>query len=298
MRDIYLALDIGGTNIGIGLGDRDGFIEGKYREVRTEDYWYEEGLKELVEETVDDFDVSLADLDGIGVGVPGLVNIEDRKMIYSYSLDEMDFQNLKELDVDFRVENDANLAVLGEKFYGDGRDTDNLATVIIGSGVGGGIYYGGRLLGSDEGGRSPEPAGIIVEDGTKWERAVGGKSMPGYIGKLLESEQRETELSGDLSTEEILELSEKDKVGREYVERLSELNARGIATLINTYAPELITFSGSVAVHNPEFMESSFNKVEEHAINPVPDMKVSKLGDKLSLYGALALAQDNQEENR
>lgn len=289
--NIYLGLDVGASNIRIGLGNEESLFSDKKRKVSTEEYWSETELVDLILETLDEYDVSPEKVDGIGIGVPGLVDVEENKMEYSYALDELSFEELSKLDIDFKIENDANTAVMGEKFYGDGRDVDSVATIIIGSGIGGGVYYGGTLLGSQKGGRSPEPAGIVVGKGTTWDESVGGENMPEYVTSLLEEDERNADISSDIDAEELFKLSEQDEVVREYVDRLAELNARGIATIVNLYAPELITFSGSVAVNNPEFMESSFEKVEELSINPKPEMKISDLGNELGLYGALALAQ-------
>lgn len=291
---IYLGLDVGASNIRIGLGNEDTLFSDKQRRVPTEEYWSEEGILNLILGTLDRYSISPDEVDGIGIGVPGLVDLEEDRMELSYALDELSFEELSKLDIDFQIENDANTAVMGEKLYGDGGDLDTVATVIIGSGIGGGVYYNGNLLGSQKDGRSPEPTGIVVEGGTTWDGSVGGENMPKYVTNLLEEDERETGISQDISAEEIFELSEEKEVVQECVDRLTELNARGIATMVNLYAPELVTFSGSVAVNNPEFMEDSFDKVEEHAINPVPDMKISELGNELGLYGALALAQKDK----
>lgn len=289
--NIYLGLDVGGSNIRIGLGNEKSLFSDKKRKVSTEEYWSETELVDLILETLDEYDVSPEKVDGIGIGVPGLVDVEENEMEHSYALDELSFKELSKLDIDFKIENDANTAVMGEKFYGDGRDLDNVATIIIGSGIGGGVYYGGNLLGSQKGGRGPEPAGIVVKEGTTWGESVGGENMPEYVTSLVETDERDADISSGIDAEELFKSSEEDEVVREYVDRLAELNARGIATMVNLHAPELITFSGSVAVNNPEFMERSFEKVEELSINPNPEMKVSDLGNELGLYGALALAQ-------
>jgi glucokinase len=287
---VYLGLDIGASNINIGLGDEENLYSDRTRTVATQDYWSEEGIFDLILETLEMYDLTPARIEGIGIGVPGLVDVEEKRMEYSHALEELDFDKVSELDVDIEVENDANAAVMGEVAYGDGADLDNVVTVIIGSGIGGGVRYGGEVLGSQADGRSPEPSGIIVDDETTWDESVGGENMPEYLRGLLKHEERETELSKQPEAEELFEMA-NDEVARDYIDRLAELNARGIATMINLYSPEIITFSGSVAVNNPEFMEKSLEKVEKHAINPEPEMKISELGNDLGLYGALALAQ-------
>jgi glucokinase len=297
MEKLYLALDAGVTNIHLGLGDATGIIDETRRKVETDDYWSEEGLRNLVQEVTEEYGTSVEDLERIGIGVSGLVDPEDKELVYSYSLEELEFHELKNLETEFIVENDANVAVLGEKHYGVGTEVDNLAIIIIGSGVGGGIYYRGELLGSQRDGSSPEPAGIAVSRDLTWEEAVGGKNMPGYIAELLEDEERSTNLSKEMNAEQIFEAAETDAVAKEYLKKLSDFNSKGIATLVDMYAPDIITFTGSLAAENPDFMKESFEQVEEHSINTVPEMKISELGNELGLYGALALAQGKHESN-
>lgn len=281
--ELYLGIDVGASNIKIGIGDENDLHGDKIREVSTDDQWSEEGLLELMRETLEIFDVTTAELDGIGIGVPGLVDIEEKKMEMAYALEELSFKEISELGVEFTVENDANTAVLGEKVYGDGKDKQNLLTVIMGSGIGGGVYYGGRLLGSQKNGSSPEPAGITVDGETTWGESLGGENMPQYLAKN----------GADIDPEETTaeEIFDQEIINQKYFSKLVDLNARGISTLINLYAPELITFSGSVAVNNPEFMKESFQKAGEISINPEPEMKISDLGNNLGLYGALAVAR-------
>lgn len=295
-ESLYLGLDVGASNIRVGLGDEEDLYSDKLREVPTEDYWSEEGLRTLIIETLELFEISLESLDGVGIGVPGLVNTDENKLELCFALDELSFTEVSKLDIDISIENDANVAVMGEKFYGDGGNNDNIVTVIMGSGIGGGVYYGGELLGSRVKGRSPEPGGLSVEGETIWDEAVGGENLPEYMETLMDDEEQKYEVS-DMSAEEVFKLSEDDEVIADYLEKLTELNAKGIANLVNLYAPELITFSGSVAVNNPEFIRKSFEKVDELVINPRPDMKISKLGNRLGLYGALALAQKADKNN-
>jgi|APHM01.1.fsa_nt_gi Transcriptional regulator/sugar kinase len=110
--------------------------------------------------------------------------------------------------------------------------------------------------------------------------------MPNYLAKIGADIVPE-----ETTAEEIFDLFDNDSIDEKYFNRLVDLNARGISTLIDLYAPELITFSGSVAVNNPEFMQKSFEKAGEMSINPKPQMRISDLENNLGLYGALALAQ-------
>jgi glucokinase len=286
-KDLYLGMDVGKSNIGIAIGNDEGLNQDMKRKVSTEEHWSEQGLRDLIQNTLHRYGLEVEGLEGIGICVPGLVDPEEMRMELSFALEELSFTQLSDLDVDLYIENDANAAVMGEKFYGDGGGTESIATVVIGSGVGGGVYYDGELLGAQRDGRSPEPAGILVEGETTWEQALGGEGIPEFIRGSMD----DTNISQDIDAEALFDLRESHEEVEKHMNRLKQLNARGIATLVNMYAPGLITFTGAVASNNPEFMKESFDSVESLCINPVPEMKVSDLGSEAGLYGALALAQ-------
>ncbi|WP_414837426.1 ROK family protein [Candidatus Nanosalina sp. VS9-1] len=284
---LYIGVDVGASNIRIGLGDENELYSDTNKIVPTEQYWSEEGLVDLIVELLEENEVSQDSIEAIGIGVPGLINVEEKKIEYAHALDELSFSKLSELGIDFSIENDANAAVMGEKLYGEGKELENIVTVILGSGIGGGVYYSGNLLGSEKDGRSPEPAGINVDNDTTWDQSVGGENMPGYMKSILNEET----IPEDATAEEIFRKARENSISQQHIDTLTELNARGISTLIDLYAPELITFSGSVATNNLEFMQNSFEKAAELSVNPEPEMKISELGNKLGLYGALAVAQ-------
>ncbi|MFB6099686.1 MAG: ROK family protein [Candidatus Nanohalobium sp.] len=288
-EELYLGIDVRPSTVRVGLGDDKGLASDVFSVDRKE-YWSEDGLIELLEDSLRNFNRSLEDVKSIGLAVSGLVNPEEKKMRESYSLEELEFTELKQLDTQFYVENDANAAVIGEKEFGEGQEKENLVTILLDDGIGGGVFYSGWLLGSREDGSSPEPAGIQVSENAIWDEAVGGELMPDYMEDWLESTEEETGLEIGMDAREVLKRSQAGDTS-EFINHLAELNARGIATIIDTYAPEKITFTGFVATENPEFMEKTFQKVEEKTINPVPEMKISKEKEKLGVLGAIAIAQ-------
>lgn len=75
------------------------------------------------------------------------------------------------------------------------------------------------------------------------------------------------------------------------------MNAIGFANLTNLYDPELIIIGGAVALNNREqVLKPILEHVEEYTINRVPEIKFTKLGDEVGLYGAIAAAFYLKEE--
>ena len=88
---------------------------------------------------------------GIGVGVPGFIRIREGFITNSNNLPYLENFPVRDeierrLSARVILENDANAAALGEKWMGAGRDVEDLVLLTLGTGIGGGIISGGRVL--------------------------------------------------------------------------------------------------------------------------------------------------------
>ncbi|MBI4877660.1 MAG: ROK family protein [Acidobacteria bacterium] len=90
-------------------------------------------------------------LAGVGIGVPGFIEIEKGLIVGSNNLPEFEGFPVRD-DIERRLgtrvilENDANAAALGEKWIGAGREVNDLVLLTLGTGIGGGIILGGRVV--------------------------------------------------------------------------------------------------------------------------------------------------------
>jgi len=291
-----LGMDIGSTNIRMVLGNSDGFVTEPVNSDTTQN-WSSEGLARTVMRELENY--PNYEIEAAGIGVAGLVDTQSKKMLKSTQTKEISFEELEnKLEAPLSIENDANVAAIGEKYYGRGEDIDNLVTVTIGSGVGAGIFYSGQLLGSQTDRGNPEPGFTIIEDGKTWHEICGGNEIPDYINQRLAEKEKSQSMPDIESAKELFTRAEYEETAEEYVDHLAELNAIGITNILNAYSPDLLTVTGSVALENPGFMEKVFQRVRESdytKANSVPEMYLSELGDSLGLYGALALADSDME---
>jgi glucokinase len=84
---------------------------------------------------------------------------------------------------------------------------------------------------------------------------------------------------------------ERDELALRIIGEIGLLNAIGFANVINMYDPELITVGGSVALFNSELILNPIKKdVSKYAMNRLPEIKITPLGEDAVLYGALAAA--------
>ena len=145
-------VDIGGTTVKMGLFEATGTILEKW-EIKT--HTEEEGKAILpdvaasLKEKKAEHDLADSDIIGVGVGVPAPVTEEgivfgSANLGWKYKEVKKELEELTGLDVE--VGNDANVAALGEMWKGGGAGYKNLIMVTLGTGVGGGIIVGGKIL--------------------------------------------------------------------------------------------------------------------------------------------------------
>jgi glucokinase len=82
-----------------------------------------------------------------------------------------------------------------------------------------------------------------------------------------------------------------DKFSKGVIDKVGILNSIGFASVLDAYDPSLITVGGSLVLKNKNMvLEPIIQQIGKHAINRVPKICMTKLGDEVVLYGALALA--------
>ena len=152
MAGYCIGLDLGGTNLRAAAIDRNGKLLDKTAGSTN----YIEGREAVLSDIVSAIQTlrsrqGAASLTGIGIGVPGFIRMKEGFITSSNNLPY--FENFpvrdaieQRLGAHVILENDANAAALGEKWIGAGRDFDDLVLLTLGTGVGGGIISGGRVV--------------------------------------------------------------------------------------------------------------------------------------------------------
>ncbi len=168
MSTYAIGVDLGGTNLRIAAVDERGTLLEKTttgtQVARGRDFVINE-MCEAIRATATKFSTSM--LAGIGIGVPGIIDMDTGMLRESPNLpgwhdypvrDEIE----RRLGAKVILENDANAAALGEKWLGAARDYDDMLMLTLGTGVGGGIVLGGRVWHGMRG-MAGEPGHITVE---------------------------------------------------------------------------------------------------------------------------------------
>jgi len=315
--DLAIGVDLGGTNVRVALGRRNGTIEKKLVE-KTEKGRGPEGVSEQIARMIRSAlgkEISLREIEGIGIGSAGPLDIKRGGLMKPTNL-PFDFVSLvKPLEEEFNLPvillNDCVAAVVGEKYFGIGREHDDLVYVTISTGIGGGVYVDGHLLiGKD--GNAHEIGHFTIDFEGKltcgcgrrghWEAYCSGSGIPNYARLIIE-EDGLMRVSGshliegiikngyaDVTAKTIYDYAKADdRVAKIIVEKIGVLNAIGFGCVVDAYDPSLITVGGSVTLNNPNLIIDSIKRhLNKYARNRVPEITLTPLGEDAVLYGALA----------
>lgn len=154
MSQKIIGIDLGGTSIKFAILTTAGEIQEKWSiktNILDEGSHIVDDMIESIQHRLDLLGLAAADFQGIGMGSPGVVDREKGTVIGAYNLNWKTLQPIKEkiekaLGIPFFIDNDANVAALGERWMGAGDNQPDVVFMTLGTGVGGGIVAEGKLL--------------------------------------------------------------------------------------------------------------------------------------------------------
>lgn len=257
-------------------------------------------------------DLADADIIGVGVGVPAPVTEEgivfgSANLGWKYKEVKKELEELTGLDVE--VGNDANVAALGEMWKGGGAGYKNLIMVTLGTGVGGGIIVGGKILTGSHG-AGGEIGHLRVNPHETESCGCGGKgcleqyaSATGIVRlakRKLEQETRNTILNrNDLSAKSVFDaVKADDSVAKEIAESFGNYLGRALANLAAVIDPSIFVIGGGVSKAGEILLEYVEKPFQENAFFANKDVRfaLATLGNDAGICGAAKLVLDDFAE--
>jgi glucokinase len=241
---------------------------------------------------------------GIAVGAPGITSNQEGTVEWAPSLDWREFP-LKEyleqhVQLPVFVDNDVNLAVLGEHWFGPGRSVQNMMLISIGTGVGAGLIIDGALYRGHS--QASGEVGYLVPDIHDLGKAYTGfgalESIISGTGIGERAAKRRAGSNGAPrpSAERVFSAARAgESWAQEIVEETIDYLALGIANINTLLDLELIVLSGGVARQSDLLIDGIYHRING-VIPRIPSIKVSQLGRRATVMGAIVLvvhATDN-----
>ena len=195
-----IGVDLGGTTIKFAILTQDGEVQQKWSiktNILDEGSHIVPDIIESINHHLDLYEMKPEQFIGIGMGTPGTVDVEKGTVIGAYNLNWKTLQNVKEevekgTGIAFALDNDANVAALGEQWKGAGENAADVAFITLGTGVGGGIIADGKRLhgmgaAGEVGHVNVEPGGYLCTCGNRgcletYASATGVVRVCRYLG--------------------------------------------------------------------------------------------------------------------
>ncbi|MBI5667641.1 MAG: ROK family transcriptional regulator [Chloroflexi bacterium] len=296
--NVVIGIDLGGTKLFGAVADLSGHI---LHEVAVEQHETtgDASYRQLVG-LIEDLLASCRDdghtIRGIGVGAPGVTLHQEGIVTWAPSLNWRDYPLRARLVDDFKlpviVDNDVNLAVLGELWFGVDDEVQNLVLITIGTGIGAGIVIDGSLYrGAHE--ASGEVGYFLLGReflGKRYDGFGAFESLASGTGIAERARQaRNGQPDGSsLSAEQVFDaMRDGDAWAREVVEETLDYLAMAIANVSVLLDPEIIILGGGVANSADLIIEPVLRRLDG-AIPVAPKLAVSRLGRKAVVMGTIA----------
>jgi len=305
MKKYIIGIDVGGTNVKMGLIDntgkviaRDTFETKKYSKNKNK------LINALVISTnalLDDNAIARKNVLGVGVGMPGL--IDPQQGIVKILTNMPGWKNVQlkkiledKLSLRVMIDNDVNLITLGEWKYGAGKGYSDLVCLTMGTGVGGGLIlnnsiYRGAGFAAGEVGHIPlNEKGPACACGGEacFERYVGNQYILQKVIKLFKNK--------NLRLEDVFDLANKGNVRAiEFWNDIGRHTGHALVGIINLLNPRLIIIGGGVSKSYAYIIKVIKKEVNKRAMRLQSGMvKITraKLDTDATLFGALVLIQE------
>jgi glucokinase-like ROK family protein len=251
---------------------------------------------------------------GIGIGLPGVVDLDQGRLVFAPNLGWRDLEIGKlffdEFHVPISVENDANCGAMGEYRFGNARDISNFIFLSSGVGLGGGIMVNGELLHGSDGFAGEVGHTVIYADGNPcscgrrgcWETYVGPRAVLKEVRSIL-SRNKESRLhkmlNGNpqaLTFQQVVQAAEAgDKIALDAIQDVGVHLGVGIINLFNIFNPEQIILGGTLGLASAFLIPQIKPRIDESILSGrVKGLPVvsSSLGADACIMGAVALVLD------
>ncbi len=292
-----MGIDVGGTNVKIGIVDREGGMESKIKyateQLRNGDDFVN-GYIEILEKEF----AKHPEVKEVGIGIPGTLSVDRTKCLEIAAIPALDGVDLKPKlkakfpDKEFYLENDANVAALGEYYFSNGKIPENYLFVTLGTGVGSAAIINKKIfIGGD--GNGMELGHILSANGDELEENIGKRGIMKRAHKLMKKKKTSLSKYEELDPKVIIREAESgDKVSIKIYKEVGEFLGEGLVATIRLLDIKTILIGGGVAksfdlIYDPLMKTLKKNLTPYYTKDLV--IKRAELGNDAGIIGAASL---------
>lgn len=317
-----IGIDLGGTSAKIGILNQSGEVESKWTietDISEEGIHIVPNIIHSLQENLNKQQLTATDILGIGMGSPGNVNRANGTVIGAYNLNWKTLQPIREqieeaLGVPFFIDNDANVAALGEQWVGAGNSEPDVSFITLGTGVGSGLIVDGKLVhgATDSAGEighvTVEPEGYECTCGKKgcleqYASATGVVRLARDMAKDAEMESvlvHAIQADKEIDSKLIFDLAKDgDSFAERVVDQFSFYLGIALSNVANLLNPSTIVLGGGVSRAGNYLVEKVGRIVHEFTFPPIREttkLKIAELGNDAGMIGAASLVLNELEK--
>jgi glucokinase len=314
----YLGIDLGGTNIAVGVVDENCRIIKKDSVPTYKDRPYQEIVKDMADlsfKVVKETGLKISDIKSAGIGSPGIPDGEKGILIYActFKFENAPFREelQKYIDIPVFLENDANCAALAESIAGAAKDVCHSIAITLGTGIGGGviidnkIYSGFNYAASELGHMVIKCEGEPCSCGRKgcFEAYASATALIRQTKKAAEENPQSIInklVNGDLSkidAKTAFDASrQEDETGRKVVHQYIKYLSEGLTNIINIFEPGVVVIGGGISKEGEYLLKPLREQVARGVYTKQSgvrqtEIRVARMGNDAGIIGAAMLGK-------
>lgn len=303
MNHSLIGIEIGSTKLQVVLGNSKGEIHDRQRFTVNRESGAQ-GIRDQIESALTQYlrgDVSIT---GIGVGFGGPVDRVSGRIACSHQISGWSefpmTQWLKEITgLPVIIDNDANVAALGEALEGAGQGSDPVFYVTLGSGVGGGAVVNGAIFHGAQPGESEIGHIRLDRSGRTVEQECSGWAVDLKIRAAIKNrpESHLAQIVGNHSSHEAKFLADalnaKCPLAHSIIQETSQSLALALSHVTHLFHPEMIILGGGLSLLGQPLLTSVTSEVPQflmETLKPGPAIALASLQEDAVPVGALLMA--------
>jgi len=299
MSAYSIGVDLGGTNLRVAAIDQNGTVIDRVSEAAVFDTGPERVVGDICKVIKNVRGrIGTEGLRGVGIGVPGFIDMESGVILGSANLPgfgglPVRDQIQEHLGTQIILENDANAAALGEMWMGAGRDVKDLILLTLGTGIGGGIVFDGKILHGFRGMAGEFGHMTVFPDGNPCGCGNCGCLEKHASATAIAAMGRMMHFGRDTTSAKVFDLASQGNPRAKMVfEAMGRALGIALANLINVFNFPLYLISGGPLPAWDFFAPAMLAEVKKRAFTFVPTgtrIEKALLGAEAGLYGAAYL---------
>ncbi|MDC3418030.1 ROK family glucokinase [Aquibacillus salsiterrae] len=311
-----IGVDLGGTTTKFAILNEAGEIEQKWSistDIEREGINIVPNIIDSINQQLSQSGLSSTDVLGIGMGSPGSVDIDKGTVIGAYNLNWKTLQQVKEqieagTSIPFYIDNDANVAALGEQWKGAGEGNANVVFITLGTGVGGGVVAEGKLVhgagtAGEIGHMNVDPNGYECTCGNVGclETVASATGVVHLAQDYAEGYAGDSELKGLIDQKQEItakivfdQAKKRDPLAKKVVDKFSFYLGLACGNIANILSPNAIVIGGGVSAAGDVLVDGVREYFEKYAFPPVKtstEIKLAQLGNDAGVIGAGSLVK-------